>query len=161
MQRKYKIYHFQKPPFGIWYTCTHSPQQTWIRTNEHQHFLTPSSPQKSTNELIKNIYIHIFQRHTTIINEQSQIGENLLVDLFSDITLKHACAWPYFFLPDWSSVRTLYVTYWQPYSLHATIYNFIYKYINNFLHTHTHTHTHFLYFRVLIRHNAHEHFLTN
>jgi hypothetical protein len=105
MQRKYKIYHFQNPQ---------STYDMHILNNKHEHgsmnitmsLLYPVHKIQRMN-LLKNIYIQFFQRHNTNINEQSQKGEYPLVDLISDITLKHACAWPAFFLPDWSSVRPL------------------------------------------------------
>jgi len=44
---------------------------------------------------------------------------------------------------------TWYVTHWQPFHIHAMIYNCIYQYINNLLHTY------FLYFRMVIQHTQH------
>jgi hypothetical protein len=49
-------------------------------------------PQFTKVEELQNSHIQLFQRHNTVINEESQKDEDDLFDLIYDVRLKHACA---------------------------------------------------------------------
>jgi hypothetical protein len=125
---------------------------SWLCTDDS--LLHPAHKSCWMNSL-ENFCIQLFQRHTTVISEESQKDKNLLFALICDTQLKYALTWPTVtFLFNFSTAEPADTTPLFPlcmyiltyhFHTHTIVYGFVYlKYFSYLIRVHAHTHTHIL-----------------